>query len=80
LSCSFCGFWKLGGDPAKELTVAEYYRVSDELSQLGSFLVSLEGGEPLLRPDLPDIVAAFARHHLPVIYTNGWLVEPTLAR
>jgi hypothetical protein len=62
MRCDFCGFWQkppLG----EELTVADYRRLSDDLSGLGCFLVSLEGGEPLLRPDLADIVRAFAPYY-----------------
>ena len=42
-------------------------------------VVSLEGGEPLLRPDIVDIVRAFARWHHPILFTNGWKVTPALA-
>jgi MoaA/NifB/PqqE/SkfB family radical SAM enzyme len=79
MQCDFCGFWSLGGDPRSELTLRDYLRVSDELAELGSFLVSLEGGEPTLREDFPEIVAAFSRHHLPVVYTNGWTMDDALA-
>ncbi|WP_428268322.1 radical SAM protein [Haliangium sp.] len=75
MRCSFCDFWPHGAHPRRELTVADYVRVSDELAALGCFLVSIEGGEPLLRPDIADIVAAFSAHHLPVLYTNGWHVD-----
>ena len=52
----------------------DYVRIADELRELGCFLVSLEGGEPFSRPDLVEIVRAFGKHHLPVLFTNGWLV------
>lgn len=80
MRCDFCHFWTLENDRGEELTVLEYERISKELSRLGSLLVSLEGGEPLLRPDLVHIVRGFARHHLPVLYTNGWLVTPEIAK
>lgn len=80
MQCDFCGFWSRGGESSDELTVTDHRRISAELGQLGSCLVSLEGGEPLLRPDLADIVAAYARFHLPVVYTNGWLLDGPLAR
>lgn len=80
MRCSFCDFWPNGAPPAQELTLADYQRLSDELAGLGCFLVSIEGGEPLLRPDLVEIVRAFARHHLPLLYTNGWYVTERAAR
>jgi len=79
MRCGFCHFWTSGTDPSQELTVADYRRISADLARLGSFLVSLEGGEPLMRDDIVDVVEAFARHHLPVIYTNGWYVDAPLA-
>jgi radical SAM protein with 4Fe4S-binding SPASM domain len=79
MRCSFCDFWPNGVAPSAELTVADYQRLSEEMARIGCFLVSVEGGEPTIRPDLVDIVAAFARHHLPVLYTNGWHVDHALA-
>ena len=80
LRCSFCDFWRNPAPPRDELTVAEYERVAEELAEHGRFLVSIEGGEPLLRDDLPGIVRAFARKHLPVVFTSGWHLTPALAR
>ncbi len=80
LRCSFCDFWRHPAPPRDELTVADYERVADELAVHGCFLVSIEGGEPLLRDDLPGIVRAFARGHLPVLFTSGWHVTPAVAR
>jgi MoaA/NifB/PqqE/SkfB family radical SAM enzyme len=75
LTCSFCDFWPNGAPPSQELTVGDYQRVSAELAGLGTFLVSIEGGEPTIRPDLPGIVAAFAERHLTVLYTNGTMLD-----
>lgn len=79
MRCSFCGFWPNGVAPRLELTVADYERIADELAGIGTFLVSVEGGEPLLRPDIVDIVRAFGRHHAPVLYTNGTYVDDAMA-
>ncbi|MBL8608364.1 MAG: radical SAM protein [Myxococcales bacterium] len=80
MRCSFCDFWPNPAPPKDELSVADFVRVADELAELGCFLVSIEGGEPLARPDLVEIVRAFGRHHLPVLFTNGWFVDETNAR
>lgn len=79
MRCSFCGFWPNGVAPRLELTVADYQRVAAELAQIGTFLVSVEGGEPLLRPDIIEIVRAFGQRHAPVLYTNGWFVDDARA-
>lgn len=80
MRCSFCDFWPNGAAPRDELTVADYLALSEALAGLGTFLVSIEGGEPFVRPDLVEIVRAFARHHLPVLFTNGWYVDAPAAR
>jgi MoaA/NifB/PqqE/SkfB family radical SAM enzyme len=80
MRCSFCDFWPNGIAPKLELTLADYQRIAAELAQVGCFLVSVEGGEPLLRPDIVEIVQAFAHKHLPVLYTNGWFMTPDKAR
>jgi pyrroloquinoline quinone biosynthesis protein E len=41
-----------------ELRLDEWQRVFQEAAQLGVLHVGLSGGEPLLRPDLPEIIAA----------------------
>lgn len=80
MTCDFCDFWPNGVAPALELTLADYQRVARELDELGTFLVSVEGGEPLVRKDAVEILRAFARRHVVVLYTNGWFVTEELAR
>lgn len=63
-----------------EPEVRQYEEGAKKLASFGSMLVSLAGGEPLLRTDLPDIVRAIAEYHLPFVTTNGWLATPELAR
>jgi radical SAM protein with 4Fe4S-binding SPASM domain len=53
--CRHC-FSSSGNPYAGELTTGEIKRLIDELADLGCFDLSLGGGEPLVRPDLPDIV------------------------
>lgn len=79
MECSFCDFWP-NTNARDELTVEEYRRVSRELAELGTFLVSIEGGEPLLRKDLPEIIEGFAEHHITALFTNGWFVTRENAR
>jgi len=79
MKCSFCDFWPNGALPHEELTIDEFRQLAGQLSGLGRFLVSIEGGEPFVRMDLPDIVRAFAGHHLPLLFTNGWYVTAAAA-
>ncbi len=80
MRCSFCDFWPNGVAPSEELTLGDYQRLSADLAKIGTFLVSIEGGEPFVRPDLLEIVRAFGERHVPLLYTNGWHVDAAKAR
>ena len=80
LTCGFCSFWERPAHPRDEMTVEDFEGISAKLAEAGSMVVSIEGGEPLLRPDIVEIVRAFARYHHPILFTNGWRVTETLAR
>ena len=80
MRCSFCDFWPNGVAPSQELTVDDYRKLSADLARVGTFLVSIEGGEPFVRPDILDIARAFGERHVPVLYTNGWHMDRDKAR
>jgi MoaA/NifB/PqqE/SkfB family radical SAM enzyme len=80
MECSFCDFWPNPAPRKDELTVAEFERIGDELAELGCFLISIEGGEPMVRPDILDVVRALSRKHITTLFTNGWYVTPDKAR
>ena len=63
-----------------EQTIEQFEIGSRKLAKWGSLLISLAGGEPLLRNDIVEIVAAIGRHHFPFITTNGYNTSPDLAR
>jgi len=44
MRCSFCDFWPNGVPSHQELSVAELERVADDLSRIGTFMVSIEAG------------------------------------
>jgi len=77
--CAFCHYWldPLGDQP--ELSAEEFRLGARKLARLGALLISLAGGEPLIRPDIVDIVDAVAQWHFPFITTNGWFSTPELA-
>jgi MoaA/NifB/PqqE/SkfB family radical SAM enzyme len=80
MKCSFCDFWPHGAPPLKELSLRDYEKLAEELASLGTFLISIEGGEPFVRPDLIEIIRIFSQKHLPILYTNGWYVTPENAQ
>ncbi len=63
------------------LTVEEIDRLCGDLASMGSFRLGLTGGEPLLRPDLLDILDVATGHGLhPCLTTNGLRIDERWAR
>ena len=77
--CSFCHYWRDEMGDRPESSIEDFRRGSRKLARLGSLLISLAGGEPLVRPDIVEIVAAVGEWHFPFITTNGWFVNQGLA-
>lgn len=80
MTCDFCDFWPNGVAPKLELTTADFQRLARELDELGTMFISVEGGEPLVRKDIVEILRALSKNHVTCLYTNGWFVTPELAR
>ena len=78
--CRICSYWREAHTAEEELLPADFARGARNLARNGSMLVNLAGGEPMLRRDLPDVVAAVARWHFPFLTTNGWRIDSTRAR
>lgn len=63
-----------------EMSTAQVKRVLEEAVALGVLTVRLSGGEPLLRPDFPEIYLFARKLGLRVrLFTNGRLITPELA-
>jgi MoaA/NifB/PqqE/SkfB family radical SAM enzyme len=78
--CNFCGYWHDPMGAEAEPTVAQYSEGSRKLASLGTMIMSIAGGEPFLREDLPDIIRAVDEYHVPFMTTNGWLVTEESAK
>ncbi|HEY3354776.1 MAG TPA: radical SAM protein [Polyangia bacterium] len=68
--CGSCDVWRRA-PRADELSLAEIARLAGEIAALGTRFVALSGGEPLLRPDLPAVVAALTAQGLRVQLTTS---------
>ena len=77
--CSFCGYWHDPMGLKAEPSVDDYADGARKLAGLGTLMVSLAGGEPFLRPDMPDIVRVIGKYHFPFVTTNGWFITPQVA-
>jgi MoaA/NifB/PqqE/SkfB family radical SAM enzyme len=72
LSCTYCNEYDDHSDPVPLALMLE--RV-DRLSALGSSMITLSGGEPLLHPDLDAIITRIReRGMFPELLTNGYFL------
>jgi radical SAM protein with 4Fe4S-binding SPASM domain len=78
LRCKMCNYWRQ--EREERLSLELLRQLAGELVELGCGKVHLSGGEPTLRPDLPDIIEAFASRGIRVnLTTNGTLLTRELA-
>ncbi len=64
-----------------ELTTEQGKQLIDDLADFGSPVMLFSGGEPMMRPDLPELAAyAVEKGMRAVISTNGTLITPEKAR
>ncbi len=72
LSCAYCNEYD---DVSKPVPLEEMYRRIDKLAALGTTIITISGGEPLLHPELDDIIRRIRRHRmLAGLITNGYLL------
>jgi MoaA/NifB/PqqE/SkfB family radical SAM enzyme len=80
-SCRICDFWKTPHHADEELTVAQIRTIGEKLNDLGTMIISLAGGEPLIRDDIFEIITALNEtNHFPILITNGWFVDEVMAK
>ncbi len=69
--CGFCDIWE---QPSPTITLHDAERNLDDLRRLGVRVIDFTGGEPLLHPQLPELLAmAKDRGFLTTITSNGLL-------
>ncbi len=79
LRCPHC-YMEAGRAAARELTTAECLALVEEMHALGTEMLILTGGEPLLRKDIYQIAQAASRLGIWVVMgTNGVLVTDRVA-
>jgi MoaA/NifB/PqqE/SkfB family radical SAM enzyme len=74
LACAYCNEYD---DVSKPVPLDEMLRRIDDLARLGTSIITISGGEPLLHPEL-DAILARIRHHgkMAGMITNGYLLMP----
>jgi len=72
LACTYCNEYD---DHSKPVPLETICQRLDHLAELGTTIITISGGEPLLHPDL-DLIIARIRHHRMIagMITNGYLL------
>ena len=72
LSCAYCNEYDATSKPVLLETI--YERI-DKLASLGTTIITISGGEPLLHPELDDIIGHIRMHSMIAgLITNGYLL------
>src|SRR5215813_13475094 len=72
LACAYCNEYD---DFSSPVPLDVMRRRLDRLAQLGTTIITLSGGEPLLHPELDDIIARIRSHGIMAgMITNGYLL------
>jgi len=78
LSCAYCNEYD---DFSKPVPTAEVMERIDCLARLGTAVITLSGGEPLLHPDVVRIIRHIrTRGSIADLITNGYLLTPAMIR
>jgi len=66
--CDFCNVWK---QPMPDMPTDKVLRIIDNIADSSILLLSLEGGEPLLREDIGEILKYIRTKSLYVLFTSS---------
>ncbi|CAN5593370.1 hypothetical protein BH10ACI4_BH10ACI4_29180 [soil metagenome] len=74
LACTYCNEFDDNSDP---VPLDEMLRRIDDLGRLGTSVITISGGEPLLHPELDQIIARIRKTGaIAGMITNGYLLMP----
>ena len=74
LSCAYCNEYDKTSDP---VPIAEMLKRIDKLAEFGTSVVTISGGEPMMHPEIYDVIARI-RHHgmIAGLISNGYYFQP----
>src|SRR5579864_3404774 len=72
LACTYCNEFD---DVSNPVPTGEMFRRIDRLGEMGTGVITISGGEPLLHPDLDAIIARIRKNGIIAgLITNGYLL------
>src|SRR5450830_822012 len=80
LRCRYCYFFNNAAVDYRELPTDEWLKFFAELGSLGVMNVTLAGGEPFIRDDLPVLLEGLVRNRMRFsLLSNGTLIDDEIA-
>lgn len=80
LRCRYCYFFNNSAVTYRDLPAEEWLKFFDEMGSLGVMNVSLAGGEPFTRQDLPVLIEGIVRNRMRFsLISNGAMIGDTMA-
>ena len=74
-NCKHCAIERFKQQSGRSLTVADVKRIADQADAMGLASICISGGEPLIFPDLEDVIKAIGPDRFVIsVDTNGWLL------
>lgn len=80
LRCRYCYFFNNPAVEYRDLPTDEWLKFFGELGSLGVMKVTLAGGEPFIREDLPALIGGIVRNRMRFSFlSNGSLIDDKIA-
>jgi MoaA/NifB/PqqE/SkfB family radical SAM enzyme len=74
LSCAYCNEYDKTSDP---VPIEEMLRRIDKLAGFGTSVVTISGGEPMMHPEIYEIIARIRQHGMIAgLISNGYYFQP----
>jgi MoaA/NifB/PqqE/SkfB family radical SAM enzyme len=78
LACTYCNEYDKTSDP---VPLDEMKRRLDKLAELGTSIITISGGEPMMHPDLDEIIRHIRRRRMVAgLISNGYYMTPERIR
>lgn len=76
-NCSHCSFYNGVADKKRKVVnTKQAIKIIKDAQELGVSVIDFVGGEPLLRQDLPEIIASVDKDYsTTTLFTNGWFLN-----